>query len=123
MAVKDTKLTSTNIPYLPLTITLAHRPERPLTLDALIDTGFTGDVSCAPEFLTNGVPPAWHVTVLLADGSTSWAPVYIGSAALGQTQSQPVRILAFGEQAAVGLNLLRHYLLTLDHGHTLTVEV
>jgi predicted aspartyl protease len=47
-------LTSTRYPYIPLTVVVNKRSE---TVEALLDTGFDGDIILPEGLLTNGKPP------------------------------------------------------------------
>jgi predicted aspartyl protease len=60
-------------PYILLTVAIRNREER---VEALLDTGFDGDIVIPPHLLTNGTPPESYLRWTLADGSTVMAPAY-----------------------------------------------
>ncbi len=77
--MSEKQIISTHYPYLPLTITVRKRTE---TLEALLDTGFDGDIVLPPGLITNGKPPDSYARWTLADGSRVLAPAYLGTVAI-----------------------------------------
>ncbi len=68
---------STRFPYLPLHLEIG--PHWQIDTDALLDTGFDGDVALPPAMIGSIHPPADYLRWTLADGSTVLAPVYLGT--------------------------------------------
>jgi hypothetical protein len=74
------KLISTRYPFLPLSIHVRVTPRKHIELDtqALIDTGFSGDIVVpATGELKQSLPDA-YVTWTMADGSEVMAPIFLG---------------------------------------------
>jgi predicted aspartyl protease len=109
--------TSAHFPYIPLTVFLNKRTE---TVEALLDTGFDGDVIIPEGLMTNGKPPDSYLRFTLADQVTSvLAPAYLGRvevAKLGDMGEHAAIISVLGSEAIIGRNLLRRFRITLDHG-------
>jgi predicted aspartyl protease len=109
--------TSAHYPYIPLTVFLNKRTE---TIEALLDTGFDGDVIIPEGLMTNGKPPDSYLRLTLADQVTSvLAPAYLGRvevAKLGDEGEHAAIISVLGTEAIIGRNLLRHFHIALDHG-------
>jgi predicted aspartyl protease len=109
--------TSTHYPYIPLTVFLNKRTE---TVEALLDTGFDGDVIIPEGLMTNGKPPDSYLRLTLADQVTSvLAPAYLGRvevAKLGDVGEHAAIISVLGTEAIIGRNLARHFRITLNHG-------
>src|SRR5919109_2848151 len=75
------KLTSTKYPYLPLTIRVRANKSKhiDLTTQALIDTGFSGDIVVPTTEELKQYPPDAYATWSMADGSEVLAPIFLGS--------------------------------------------
>jgi predicted aspartyl protease len=70
------RVESERFPYLPLTLTLG---EYAAVVEALLDTGFDGDVVIPLSLITVGKPPDEYRQWALADGSIVVTPVYYGT--------------------------------------------
>jgi predicted aspartyl protease len=69
-------LISARYPYIPLTVVVNKRSE---TIEALLDTGFDGDIILPEGLLTNGKPPDSYLRFTLADQAAHvLAPAYLG---------------------------------------------
>jgi predicted aspartyl protease len=114
---------SAHYPYIPLTVYLNKRRE---TVDALLDTGFDGDVVLPEGMMTNGKPPDSYLRFRLADQATSiLTPAYLGRvevAELGDIGEHAAIICVLGNEALIGRNLLRRFSITLDHGREVIVR-
>jgi predicted aspartyl protease len=124
MAMSETKtFTSAHFPYIPVTVVLNKRTE---TVEALLDTGFDGDLILPEGLMTNGKPPDSYLRYTLADPATSvLAPTYLGRvevAKLGDSGEYPALISVLGKEAIIGRNLARHFHITLDHGRALIIH-
>jgi len=84
---------SSRFPYLALRLQTRSRDE---TIEALVDTGFDGHVTVPLTVLRNGIPADGHLRWTLADGSTLFAPFYLGTAQIGALPRFPVTITALG---------------------------
>jgi predicted aspartyl protease len=123
------KLISTRYPFLPLTIhgRVTNRKNLDLDTQALIDTGFSGDIVVpATEVLKQFLPDA-YATWTMADGSEVMAPIFLGSIRFPELDEDiaemvGVTITMLGDQALIGQSVLRHFTLTLDHGQQVILE-
>jgi predicted aspartyl protease len=113
------RVESDRFPYLPLTLTVANRTVR---VEALLDTGFDGDVVVPPQLITDGEPPDEHRSWSLADGSVIVAPLYYGALQVGSLDPVPADIVAIGDEPLVGRGISDRYGVNLDHGQRLIVE-
>jgi predicted aspartyl protease len=124
MVMSETKtFTSAHFPYIPVTVVLNKRIE---TIEALLDTGFDGDLIIPEGLMTNGKPPDSYLRFTLADQVTSvLAPAYLGKvevAELGDRGEYPAIISVLGTEAIIGRNLARHFHITLDHGRQVIIR-
>ena len=116
-------LTSTRYPYIPLTVVINKRSE---TMEALLDTGFDGDLILPEGLLTNGKPPDSYLRFTLVDQVTHvLTPAYLGMvemAELGEAGVSAAIIGVLGNEALMGRNLARRFRIILDHGRQVIVE-
>ena len=117
MAV-NRRLTSFHFPYLPLHLLVGRRST---DVEALLDTGFDGDVAVPPEVLS-GQSPNEYVIWTLADGSPVLAPAFVATAQLGDLDPFPVLVTALGDEPLIGRGVSDRFKVTLDHGHQVVVE-
>jgi predicted aspartyl protease len=75
------KLTSSKFPFLPLSIRVRVSKSKHLELDtqALIDTGFSGDIVVPATGESKQFTPDAYATWTMADGSEVMAPIFLGS--------------------------------------------
>jgi predicted aspartyl protease len=112
-------LVSSHFPYLPLHLTVG-----PVTLDveALLDTGFDGDVAMPANLAVDGTTPAGYMTCRLADGSPVAAPVYRATVEVGSFGPFQIYVIVLGDEPLVGRGVSDRLRITLDHGQRLLVE-
>jgi predicted aspartyl protease len=112
-------LVSSRFPYLPL-----HLAIGPITLDveALLDTGFDGDVAMPASLAVDAVAPAGNLTCRLADGSPVAAPVYRGTVSVDSFGPFGVYVVALGDEPLVGRGVSDRLRIILDHGQRLIIE-
>ena len=91
-------------------------------VEALLDTGFDGDVAVPPDLIGDGRPADGHLRWTLADGSSVLAPYYLGTATVGRLGPFPAVVTALGEEPLAGIGLAKHLTIVLDHGRRLVVE-
>ena len=123
------KLTSRRYPFLPLSIRVRVAKSKQLELDtqALIDTGFSGDIVVpATKELLQSTPGA-YATWTMADGSEVLAPIFLGTIRFPELDEEVaemvgVTITVLGDQALIGQSVLRRFTLTLDHGKQVILE-
>jgi predicted aspartyl protease len=123
------RLISTKYPYLPLTIRVRINKSKHLALDtqALIDTGFSGDIVVPTTGELQQFPPDAYATWTMADGSEVLAPIFLGTIRFPHLDEDVaemvgVTVTVLGDQALIGQSILRHFTLTLDHGKQVTLE-
>lgn len=114
----DRRLESLDFPYIPLRISLRNRS---LNVQALLDTGFDGDVALPLGLLLNSGPDRYTLWTL-ADGSEVVAPAFLGTVELGEFDALPVLVNAIGDEPLIGRGLSDRFLITLDHGRRIIVE-
>jgi predicted aspartyl protease len=124
MAMSGTKTyTSDHFPYIPVDVFLNKKTE---TVEALLDTGFDGDLIIPESLMSNDEQPDSYVKYKLADEETEvLAPTYLGRvevARLGGAGEYAAMISVFGTEAVIGRNLARHFHITLDHGRQLIIH-
>jgi predicted aspartyl protease len=123
------KLTSTKYPFLPLSIRVRVTSRKHIDLDtqALIDTGFSGDIVVPSTGELKQYPPDALATWTMADGSEVMAPIFLGTIRFPQLDEDVavmvgVTVTILGDQALIGQSILRRYTLTLDHGKEVILE-
>lgn len=117
--MNQSHVVSARFPYLPLHLEVRHRVA---DVEALLDTGFDGDVIVPSHLVTNGQAPNGHLRWELADGSRVLAPYYLGMVRIGTLGPYPVVVTALGDEPMVGRKLIERFTVILDHGQRLIVE-
>jgi predicted aspartyl protease len=123
------KLTSSRYPFLPLTIhvRVTRRKSTDLHTQALIDTGFSGDIVVPVSEELKQFPPDAYATWTMADGSEVMAPIFLGTIRFPELDEDVaemvgVTVTVLGDLALIGQSILRHFTLTLDHGKQVILE-
>jgi len=116
MAISE-PLISERFPYLPVNIEAAGVR---WTGDALVDTGFEGDV-ILPANIRPGVPEEVSLPWRLADGSLAMAPGYRGTLRLGASTLHVV-VSLLGSEPILGINVVREFVITFERGQRLIVH-
>jgi predicted aspartyl protease len=112
----SSKLISSKYPFLPLSIhvRIANRKNVDLQTQALIDTGFSGDIVVpATKELKQSIPDA-YATWAMADGSEVLAPIFLGSIRFPQLDEDVaemvgVTVTVLGDQSLIGQSVLRRF--------------
>lgn len=112
------QLTSSRFPFLPVRLRLGQGTYEE---EALLDTGFDGGIAVPPSVL-EGQEANWRQIWTLADGSSVPLPVYRGVVQLGDFQPITVQVVALGDEWIIGLGVLRHFAVLLDHGERVVVS-
>ena len=112
------RLVSDRFPYLPLRL---HVRDRTYAVEALIDTGFDGDVAIPPGLLADDAPDDYQRWTL-ADASIMYAPMYLGTVQVSDVGSVDALITAMGDEPIMGRGMTDHFRLVLDHGERVIVE-
>jgi predicted aspartyl protease len=123
------KLTSHKYPFLPLTIhvRVSTRKRLDLHTDALIDTGFSGDIVVPATGELKQETPGAYATWTMADGSEVLAPIFLGTIRFPGLEEDVgelvgVTVTVLGDQPLIGQSILKHFTLTLDHGKQVVLE-
>jgi predicted aspartyl protease len=123
------KLTSSKYPFLPLTIhvRVSNRKNIDIHTQALIDTGFSGDIVVPVTGELKQSPPDAYATWTMADGSEVMAPIFLGTIRFPELDEDVaemvgVTVTVLGDQALIGQSVLRRFTLTLDHGRQVILE-
>ena len=112
-------LVSSHFPYIPIHVQVQGKIKN---FDALIDTGFDGNVIMPRHELMNGEPPAGYLPCKLADGSKIAAPFYEGIIKIGKLPSLTIIILAMGDEPLIGRGVTDRFKVIFDHGKKVIVE-
>lgn len=110
---------SEHFPYLRLALTVGGRAVR---VEALVDTGFDGDILVPLSLVADGQPPDEYRSWGLADGSEITTPVYRGTVQVGSLATEPANIALLGDEAIVGRGVTDRYRVILDHGERVIVQ-
>lgn len=106
------------ISHLPLRLEVRNRVH---TLEALIDTGFDGDIAVPADMLVN-VEPDDHQRWTPADGTHVSAPYFVGTVQVGAVGTFEAVITALGDEPLVGRGVTDRFRIILDHGERVIVE-
>ena len=113
------RLESSHFPYLPLRVQIGGRS---YDLDALVDTGFDGDVTVPASLFGIELPERSEVHGHLADGSVVLIPSYAAEVRLGRQGPFPIFLLVLGDEPSVGRGITDRFRLILDHGERVVLE-
>jgi predicted aspartyl protease len=115
----DRRLVSTRFPYVPVTVTVGGWTA---TIEALLDTGFDGDMSVPRRLATSIGVPHHYGEFIMANGVEAYRPVFLGSGEIGSFGSFPIEVAALGGDYLLGLGLANRFAITLGHGRQIIVE-
>ena len=115
------RLVSSRFPYLPIRV---YGREIYYEGDALMDTGLDGGVVLPSGYLPVNVPARRQRRWILGDGSPAEAPTYIGRVAVDgfPLLPFPIAITIMGNEPIIGVEVIRHFSVILDHGRRVIVE-
>jgi len=123
------KLISTRYPFLPFTVhvRVTNRKNIDLNTQALIDTGFSGDIVVPATEELKQYPADAYATWTMADGSEVLAPIFLGTIRFPELADDVavmvgVTVIVLGDQPLIGQSVLRRFTLTLDHGKQVILE-
>lgn len=105
-------------PYISVVLEIGTRQE---PIEALIDTGFDGDLT-VPAVLLQESNPIASFKCVLADGSEIESLVYRGRVRLGGFAPIVVEILAIGDEPILGRGVTDRFMVILDHGRQVRIE-
>ncbi len=113
------RLVSDHFPYLPLSIQIR---EYKADVEALVDTGFEGDVLVPLGFFVIGGPSDFDYNVLLADDTARRFDGYYGRVQVGNLGRFSARVAVGGSEFLVGRRIMDRFRLIFDHGQQPIVE-
>jgi predicted aspartyl protease len=113
------RLVSANPPYLPILVQIRQTSRR---LEALLDTGFDGDLVVPVAMRASLGRPDHFGRFRLADGPRALADAYAGEVNFGPLGSFPAEIVALGDECLMGRGLADRFSILLDHGRQIIVE-
>ena len=92
--------------------------------EALIDTGFTGAIVLPSSYEPDSVPAERHRRWRMPDGNLVEAPRYDGVVFVGNFPPLPFRagITFLGDEPIIGVHVISHFSVILDHGRRVVVE-
>lgn len=112
-------IVSARFPYIPVQV---HLHDQIFEIEALIDTGFDGEVILPSGIVQSGTSPDGFTRWQMADGSIVEAPAYHAHIRIGGTTIDDGLVTALGDEALVGLGVIQHFAVTFDHGQRVIVE-
>ena len=115
---------STRFPYITVHVVLGplQYPSFEFDIEALVDTGFDGELTVPDSLIPNRVPTRDTVTCDLADGSTFNARAYRGHVSIGTMLPMLAIIIALPHQALLGRAVTNRYRLSFLYGREVVLE-
>jgi len=119
MAVTNGHATGPHFPYLQVHVEVrGHVAD----IDALLDTGFDGDVAIPDALVAGAGRPDGYGRWALADGSEILVPYYDGTVYLAGLGPFPALVIVLGDELLVGAGAAKHVTIVLDHGQRVLVQ-
>ena len=112
-------LVSSRFPFVPILLQIR---DQSFDVEALIDTGFNGDVVLPVGMIADHTEQNIEMRWRLADGTQVIAPGYFATLRIGPVRVRPVVVTAIGDVPMIGRGLVQHFRITLDHGERVVVE-
>ena len=113
------RLTSSRFPYIPFQLRVRETNQQ---VEALLDTGFDGDVVVPENFAFGLGAPDEYARFRLADGRRRLTDVYFARVELERLGAFPARLVALGDEYPIGRSLSDRFAITFDHGRQIIVE-
>ena len=110
---------SERFPLVPVMIEFASAVRE---AEALLDTGFDGDIVLPAAMIPAGEPVFTTASFRLANESSIHVPVFRAATVVGGSRVRPTFVAAVGSVPMIGRRLIRHFAVTLDHGRRVVVE-
>lgn len=112
-------LISSRFPYIRVSL---HFLRRKLNIDALVDTGFDGDMIVPSKMILNGEPPRGYLPWTLANEEEVNAPYFLGKVRIGKFKPINVLITVLGDEPLIGRKVTDRFKVIFDHGKKVIVE-
>lgn len=116
---RTTILISSHFPYFPVKVVIKKHSVK---VEALVDTGFDGEIILPPGLVTNGELPYWYVDCKLANESVVKIPAFKCSIKLTDQRINDVTALIMGDEPVVGREVIKYFKIILDHGRKIILE-
>lgn len=115
------QVVSTDYPFLQVRVEIRGQRVEEL---ALTDTGFEGAAAVPENWADETLgDPEVFVPLQMADGSVSYAPVFVGSVEIvGFSPIADIPITVLGNEYMLGRDVIDLYAVTFDHGKRVVVE-
>lgn len=113
------RLISDRFPYIPMVLSFGQKRG---SVEALLDTGFEGDVIIPESFALDAGPSDGVRVFRLADGSRINRAAFGGTVSIGGFSTIQVLVVALGDECLMGVRLASRFSITLDHGRRLLIE-
>ena len=110
---------SSRFPYLPIRVNVDNTTYE---ADALLDTGFSGGVILPSRLLPDEGRVAGYERLTLADNSHIVASYYTGTLEVGGLRPIQTTVTVMGEEVLVGIQVISHFYVLLDHGERVVVS-
>lgn len=91
----------------------------------MVDTGFTGDLVVPESSLPRDIGEPDHIRIYrVADDRFTRAPMFNGELEIiGLPSVKDVTVAALGSKYLIGLGIIERYVVTLERGEQVIVEV
>lgn len=113
------RLVSDRFPYIPLTVMVRGRRA---SGEALLDTGFNGDLILPTAAVASTARPDGFLSWRMVDGTPIQTPIYRGTVQISTLATLDVVIAIVGDEPIIGRSLLDRFTIILDHGQRVIVE-
>jgi predicted aspartyl protease len=113
------RVVSNRFPYLPVRLHVGNQTH---DLEALLDTGFDGDIAVPAALVAGLANPLGYFRWSLADGSGISAPYYEGALRVGPVGPFAVAVMELGAEPIIGVGAIEELVITLDHAQRVIVE-
>lgn len=110
---------SQRFPYIQVILQVLNRS---LKVEALVDTGFDGDITVPPKMVLDGKLPNGYLPWTLANGQKVNAPYFLGKIKIGKFKPLKVLITALGDEPLIGRGITDKFKVIFDHGKKVIVE-
>ena len=114
-------MTSSDFPYLSIRVSIRNWD---VLCEALIDTGFSGDLVVPADAPPQNIGDPDHVRIYrVADDRITRAPVFVGELEIPEIPPVPdIAVTALGSKYIIGLGIIERYVVTLERGERVIIE-
>ena len=112
-------LISSRFPYVPVRV---HAQDRHVDVEALLDTGFDGELLLPSSVLAFTSRPFGEFSGRPANRSRVNALAFRAAVSIGPVRIERVAVVSLGDVPMIGRRLISRFRVTLDHGERVIVE-